>query len=54
MVLSTLVTYLAVYAALTLAYVAVLVHLARRAAAGKPLPTPETPPSPAATLHAAE
>jgi len=54
MVLSTLVTYLAVYAALTLAYVAVLVHLARRAAAGKPLPTPETPPSPAATVHAAE
>ena len=54
MVLSTLIAYLAVYAVLTLAYVAVLVHLARRASRGQPLPTPETPPSTAAALHAAE
>ena len=55
MVLSTLIAYLAVYGALTVAYIGVLTHLAYKAAKGT-LP-PETPvnPSPVAgSLHAAE
>ena len=42
MVLTTLLAYLAVYALLLAAYIAVIFHLARRAAAGKP-PTREEP-----------
>lgn len=42
MVLSTLIAYLVVYALLMAAYIGVIVHLARRAALGKP-PTREKP-----------
>jgi cytochrome d ubiquinol oxidase subunit I len=45
MVLSTLVAYLAVYAALTFAYLAVLTYLARRASQGRDVETFETPQS---------
>ncbi|MBO6673779.1 MAG: cytochrome ubiquinol oxidase subunit I [Rhizobiales bacterium] len=49
MVLSTLLVYLAIYAGLTLAYVAVLFYLARRAAKGD-LPKSMTPASGAAEV----
>ena len=47
MVLTTLLTYLAIYAALTFAYVGVLTYLARKAAKGEPV-IPVTPGSGAA------
>ena len=43
MVLSTLLTYLAIYLALTFAYVSVIFYLARRAAKGRPVPTMDSP-----------
>ena len=51
MVLSTLVVYLAIYAALTAAYVGVLTYLARKAARGEPV-RPVTPGSGAAEVEA--
>jgi cytochrome d ubiquinol oxidase subunit I len=42
MVLGTLLTYLAVYAALLSAYIGVIIYMARKAAAGEPQ-TPNTP-----------
>ena len=51
MVLGTLLTYLAVYAVLTGAYVLVLFYLARQSAKGKPVPTLETPRSGAAEVE---
>jgi cytochrome bd ubiquinol oxidase subunit I len=50
MVLGTLIAYLAVYGALTIAYIGVLTYLARRQAKGDPVPTFEAPASPAATV----
>jgi cytochrome bd ubiquinol oxidase subunit I len=50
MVLGTLIAYLAVYGALTVAYIGVLTYLARRQAKGDPVPTFEAPASPAATV----
>lgn len=52
MVLGTLITYLAIYAALTFAYLAVLTYMARRAARGEDLSLPEVPPSYAAEVSA--
>jgi len=52
MVMGTLVTYLAVYAALTTAYVGVLTFLARKACKGEPVLTFETPQSSAAEVRA--
>lgn len=43
LVLSTLVIYLMIYAALLAAYIGVLVYLARKAARGEPLPRPTAP-----------
>jgi cytochrome d ubiquinol oxidase subunit I len=54
MVASTLVTYLLVYVALTLAYVSVLFYLARRAAKGRPVDTFESPSSEEAEVKAVE
>ena len=54
MVASTLVTYLLVYLALTLAYVSVLFYLARRAAKGRPVDTFESPSSEEAEVELAE
>ncbi|MDJ1006568.1 MAG: cytochrome ubiquinol oxidase subunit I [Paracoccaceae bacterium] len=55
LVLSTLIAYLAVYAGLTLAYIGVLVHLARKAAKGQPPAEPRKAPSAVVGgLHAAE
>jgi cytochrome d ubiquinol oxidase subunit I len=50
MVMGTLVAYLAVYAALTVAYIGVLTYLARRQARGEPVPTFAAPGSGAATV----
>jgi cytochrome d ubiquinol oxidase subunit I len=50
MVLSTLIGYLVVYAALTFAYIGVLTYLARKQAKGEPVPTFEVPASSAATV----
>jgi cytochrome bd ubiquinol oxidase subunit I len=50
MVLGTLIAYLAVYGALTTAYVGVLTYLARKAAKGEPVPVFEAPTSAAATV----
>jgi len=50
MVLGTLIAYLAVYGALTTAYVGVLTYLARKAAKGEPVPVFEAPTSSAATV----
>ena len=52
MVMGTLVTYLAVYAALTTAYIGVLTFLARKACKGEPVLTFETPQSSAAEVRA--
>ncbi len=54
MVLSTLVVYLAIYAALLLAYIGVLFYLATRAAKGKPLGTRVPQSGEAAVAVAAE
>jgi len=55
MVLSTLIAYLAVYAGLTIAYIAVLTHLAWKAAKGKPTPpAAQAPSAVVGSLHAAE
>lgn len=55
MVLSTLIAYLAVYGALTIAYIGVLTHLAHKAAKGaRPPATPSNPSPVAGSLHAAE
>ena len=51
MVLTTLIAYLAIYALLIFAYVAVLFYLARKAAKGEPI-TPRVPPAQAAVVAA--
>ena len=50
MVLGTLIAYLSVYGALTVAYIGVLTYLARKQARGEPVPTFEVPASAAATV----
>jgi cytochrome d ubiquinol oxidase subunit I len=50
MVMGTLIAYLSVYAALTVAYIGVLTYLARRQAKGDSVPTFEVPASSAATV----
>jgi cytochrome d ubiquinol oxidase subunit I len=50
MVLGTLIAYLAVYGALTVAYIGVLTYLARKQARGEPVPTFEAPSSGAAVV----
>ena len=50
MVMGTLIAYLTVYAALTVAYIGVLTYLARRQAKGDPVPTFEAPGSGAAVV----
>ncbi len=52
MVASTLFAYLAVYAALIVAYMGVLTYLARKAARGEGVPTREAPLAPEATVRA--
>lgn len=54
MVLGTLLTYLAIYAGLTAAYVSVIFYLARRGARGAPVPSFEAPGSGAAEVEALE
>ncbi|MEM9972567.1 MAG: cytochrome ubiquinol oxidase subunit I [Pseudomonadota bacterium] len=51
LVMGTLITYLAVYAALILAYVGVIFYLARKAARGETVPTRATPGSGAAEVQ---
>jgi cytochrome d ubiquinol oxidase subunit I len=50
MVMGTLIAYLAVYGALTVAYIGVLTYLARKQAKGDPVPTFMVPTSSAATV----
>ncbi|MCX7644790.1 MAG: cytochrome ubiquinol oxidase subunit I [Rhodobacteraceae bacterium] len=52
MVAGTLAAYLAVYAVLLLAYLGALTYLARKAARGEEVATPETPLAPEATVRA--
>jgi cytochrome bd ubiquinol oxidase subunit I len=54
MVLSTLLGYLGIYAILTLAYVGVLFHLARKAAKGEPVPERATSGAAVAAVTPAE
>jgi cytochrome d ubiquinol oxidase subunit I len=50
MVMGTLIAYLTVYGALTVAYIGVLTYLARKQARGEPVPTFAAPGSGAATV----
>jgi len=52
LVAGTLITYLAIYAALLFAYISVIIYLARKAAKGEPVLTPETPKSSEASVRA--
>ena len=51
LVMGTLITYLAVYAALIIAYVSVIFYLARKAAKGETVPMRPTPGSGAAEVQ---
>jgi len=53
MILSTLVVYLTIYVVLTGSYIAVLVHLSRKAAGGDSVPDPQLPSHGAATTATA-